>query len=366
MQFVIHGATLRGFGSSYVGRSICDHLPAFPEHDFIVLVPRSWPKTTRQTSNITYRVMPGGWPGKAGVEFWHLPRLGRAADATLALTDTSSPRSVGPQVLLVQNAYIAYDWRSIDVPMRFGFAAKMRAIERYFALSRRKVDVFTVQTESMKRRLSEKWAIPAEDIHVVPSTTDVSSISRKQTGIEPIIACVTSAAPHKNLHRLPEMMQHLKALGSRLRCVVTVSSSLVPEVVDDARRRNVGDSLEFIGSLDRERVQALLSRALCSLAPTLLESFGLPYFEAMANECPVIAADVDFAREACGDAALYADGTSPRSFAEAIHRLTEDPGLRAQLVAAGLGRVQSRLSSWSTITGRYVALLTQVAGAGKA
>jgi glycosyltransferase involved in cell wall biosynthesis len=72
--------------------------------------------------------------------------------------------------------------------------------------------------------------------------------------------------------------------------------------------------------------------------PSLCGPENLPPLEAMALGCPVVASDIEGAREQLGDAALLVRATEPASLADAIERVRTDRDLRARLVEAGLKR----------------------------
>src|SRR5207245_2815922 len=65
---------------------------------------------------------------------------------------------------------------------------------------------------------------------------------------------------------------------------------------------------------DRERLAALYAGAVALLHPSLYEGFGLTVLEAMSVGTPVIAARTPGLVETCGDAARYADPSTPESF----------------------------------------------------
>lgn len=95
--------------------------------------------------------------------------------------------------------------------------------------------------------------------------------------------------------------------------------------------------------------------------PTLLESFSGTYLEAMKAGCPILTSDRDFAREVCGEAALYFDPLDADSIVRTILRLRDEPGLRQRLIAAGQKRLQQRFPTWAEVTERYVELLRKIA-----
>ena len=54
-----------------------------------------------------------------------------------------------------------------------------------------------------------------------------------------------------------------------------------------------------------ENCPKLYNQADAMFLPTLLETFSASYPEAMKMERPILTSDLDFAKDICGDAALY-------------------------------------------------------------
>jgi glycosyltransferase involved in cell wall biosynthesis len=85
--------------------------------------------------------------------------------------------------------------------------------------------------------------------------------------------------------------------------------------------------------------------------PSLRESFGLVALEAMAMNLPVIASRIGGLEEVVehGRTGLLVAPGDAVVLADAIQRLTEDPGMRKEMGAAGRQRVESRFGLDSTI-----------------
>ena len=96
------------------------------------------------------------------------------------------------------------------------------------------------------------------------------------------------------------------------------------------------------------------------ILPTLLESFGLTYLEAMQNNCPIITSDLEFARYVCGDAALYFDPKSPSSILDMIIKLKDDQKLRMRLVENGQKRIKSFFKSWDDVAREYLKVIESI------
>jgi len=100
----------------------------------------------------------------------------------------------------------------------------------------------------------------------------------------------------------------------------------------------------FEGYVKEERLQECYSQADLFLAPSLYESFGLTYLEAMRTGLPVVtfsngaATEIFAAGEA--DGAVLVPAENDKNFATAVSKLAENPRLRHDLGQAGLRRFQ--------------------------
>jgi len=108
------------------------------------------------------------------------------------------------------------------------------------------------------------------------------------------------------------------------------------------RRAYTDERIEWLGRIDDTERVARLQGADVFCAPSLHgESFGIVLLEAMAAHTPVVASDISgYAKVARGglDAQLVPPGDAP-ALAAALSAVLSDPGRRAELVAAGLQRV---------------------------
>lgn len=122
----------------------------------------------------------------------------------------------------------------------------------------------------------------------------------------------------------------------------------------------VRKNIEFTGRLATSKAQELISNAAAMIMPSKMESFGIPYYEAMALGCPVVAADKDFSREALGDAGLFAEEDSPGAFATQIAKILKPGKLRSRLVDEGTIRYQQRCTTWTKIAKEFLNILKEM------
>ena len=106
------------------------------------------------------------------------------------------------------------------------------------------------------------------------------------------------------------------------------------------RPRAAAAGVRLLGHLPHPDVLAAMARAAIVVVPSRWEEpFGLAALEAMASGAALIASPRGGLPELVGGAALLA-GPDPAALGAAMLRLTEDPGARAALSAAGLARAR--------------------------
>lgn len=178
-----------------------------------------------------------------------------------------------------------------------------------------------------------------------------------------VLLALTRYYRHKNLEVLIEMFERH---GERLRDVTVVltidpaqgygADKFLKRIETSAAR----DHFVNVGSVGRSELAAYYRNAQALIMPSVLETTGLPYFEAMQYGTPVLAGDMDFAREACGDAALYFDPWNADSVFEAVARFRNDPSIGPLLVERGGKRAATMICSVDDIVRGGVERLEQL------
>ena len=346
-----------------IGRNIISGLLAVTaDHQFYV-----WTADAECPSSLNRAVIRRvtvGPVGKIPFENVVIPRTLQKiqADVLFSLGDTASIRPRVPHLLLVQQAYLAYAPQQLDFQIPWPLRMKLAVMQKYFEAGLRNVTMLVVQTEFMRARLAARWSIPDNRIRVVRSAVDDASPGVGQADLtmassSPYVCYVADPLAHKNHELLPQMMRILIREEPRLRLKLTVGAEDLPSVTRDAKRLGVLQQFDFVGRLDRHRIFSLYKNAVALVMPSKLESFGLPLYEAMAVGCPIVVSDRPFAREACGQAALYADPDAAETFADYISKLLSDPAFRDE--RSRLVRERHREIHWTARDAgeRYLAIL---------
>jgi glycosyltransferase involved in cell wall biosynthesis len=120
----------------------------------------------------------------------------------------------------------------------------------------------------------------------------------------------------------------------------------------------LGGRVHFLQPVSRAALVQLYSGAAMLLHPSFIEGFGNPVAEAMACGCPVVTSDRSAMPEVAGGAALLADPHDSGAIAAALRRVTDEPGLAADLRARGLARAAEL--DWRAFAAANLALYRRV------
>lgn len=126
---------------------------------------------------------------------------------------------------------------------------------------------------------------------------------------------VGNAYPHKNLERLLEAFMLLRQNDIKL-VLVGKEDFFYKRLKEKVKNMGLEKSIEFLGEVSDQNLTNLYRNAKALIVPSLMEGFGLPALEAMANKCLVLASDVPSLREICKDTAIYFDPYNPKNIEE--------------------------------------------------
>ncbi|MFH1131037.1 MAG: glycosyltransferase [Pseudomonadota bacterium] len=362
MKIGLNAGTLRGLGSSFVGRHLVSALvEKCEDHELVMWVPDVWQWNQKDFgANVRIMNVAAGALNKGVFENVHIRReIGRGRIQKLfSLCDASILRCSVPHLLLVQQAHLVFEENEYGFLLSARAKLRHKMMAQYFKAGMSSVTCFTVQSQHMKRRLSTRWGIPQGNIVVVPSAIediDVSEVAPLST--TPYVCYLASASPHKNHLLLAELCAALGNCANEISCVVTVDRKEVPDLVSMAQKYGVLNRIVFVGRLSTLQARRLLFDALALVMPSKMESFCLPLYEAMSVGCPVVAADEEYAHDACGDVALYADVNSGEAFAQHVAALFDSEQKRAYFGKAGQMRFLEMRKSWPEIAQQYLSII---------
>jgi glycosyltransferase involved in cell wall biosynthesis len=169
-----------------------------------------------------------------------------------------------------------------------------------------------------------------EHVRVAPEVDDDAVLARHGLAPGGYLLAVSSLKWNKNFGIIPRA---LNLLGSQQRLPVAVAGGSDRRVYQGIEAPPP-DAMKMLGFVPDEELNVLYRHAAWFIFPSLYEGFGLPPLEAMANGCPVLAAQAASIPEIYGDAVLYFDPNDPASLAARLREVTQRrdaPALREAL-----------------------------------
>lgn len=275
-------------------------------------------------------------PGPASHRWEQWPLLRHARGAFLVNFSYSGPWLKRNQLVTVHDATVRV------MPETFSRRYRLFHNASVSVLGRRARSLMTVSRFS-RDELRQHFGLHRPDIVVGveggeharrPSADDAAVLQRHGLTAGAYVLAVGSDKPNKNFGLLASTM----ALLPDYPWPVAVAGARDIGIFRGAQVDAAG--FRFLGFVPDDALAALYRHAACFVLPSLYEGFGLPAVEAMANDCPVLAAQAASLPEVCGDAALYFDPRDPASLAGQLRRLADHAPLRAQLIAAGRERLR--------------------------
>lgn len=200
-------------------------------------------------------------------------------------------------------------------------------------------------------------------VHYYPSSADRISTIHSAAALAPLSAdavpppvsgryvlAVGNATLNKNFKVLAQAMAMLHKSFPDV-ALVHVGSDADETIAGTLAALGSKVRLERLKGLDDATLSRLYRGAVCLCVPSLYEGFCLPVLEAQGLHCPVVCSDRSATPEVAGSGALTFDPKDPRALAEALRSLLSTPGLREQLVQAGLDNLAR--FSWDKAARQY-------------
>jgi glycosyltransferase involved in cell wall biosynthesis len=232
--------------------------------------------------------------------------------------------------------------------------------------------VMTV-SETSKRDILRYFHVPDTKIDVIynaiderllepPSETEIAQVRERYQLNAPFVLYAGNIKPHKNLERLIEAFNTLRrgALENVKLLIIGDEISKYATLRRAVQRHKLHKHVRFFGFVSDKTLASLYHLASVFVFPSLYEGFGLPPLEAMAAGTPVITSNVSSLPEVVGDAALLIDPYEPDEIAAAMRRVLTEPGLREEMRARGLARVNQ--FSWDRSIHRVREIYDEVLG----
>lgn len=196
------------------------------------------------------------------------------------------------------------------------------------------------------RRIQELYGI-AQEPCVIPESIDLqewqsllASSPARTDSTKFVVLTVCRFYPRKRLHLL---LRAAKLLQSR---IPNLEIRIVGDGPEAARLKSLcrdlalGETVIWLGNADSAQLAGEYKSCNVFCLPSVQESFGIVYLEAMASGRPIVAARAASAPEVVKHGILV-DPENHKALAEGIEQLYRKPALRDELANAGSQCVQN-------------------------
>jgi glycosyltransferase involved in cell wall biosynthesis len=296
-------------------------------------------------------------PDRALTILWHRIGLPLPIDLITGRVDVfHSPDFVMPPVLRAAKVLTVHDLAFLLHP-ECADAGLRRYLEKTVPRSVARSDFILADSEHTKDDLICLLGVSPDKIAVVPGGVDPefspeedegrrAEMRSKLSGGHPYILNVGMIEPRKNLARLIEAFELLKARHHLPHRLVLAGKKgwLSNDIYRRAERSPLASEIVFPGFVSERELPLLYGAADLFAFPSLYEGFGLPPLEAMASGTPVVVSRSSSLPEVVGDAAQMVRPESAEELSLAMARVLTDGALRDAMVARGLE--QSRRFTW--------------------
>jgi glycosyltransferase involved in cell wall biosynthesis len=296
-----------------------------------------------------------------------LRRIERKAAPNVVFTVFGPPffRSRAPQLVGFALPHLIYERDALMPQETF----KDRIGDRLRCKLFRRADHLVVETETARVRLARRLGIPLSRVSVVPNSFNplLERIADIDTRPPATFAVLIPSAYywHKNLEIVPEVAAQMRrrdpGLDFVFRLTLAPGSPEWLAIADKARKLGVKDRVSTLGVVKITELARAYADASAVYLPTLREVSTAVYPESFFFRRPLVTADMDFARELCGEAAIFVPPRDAAATAERLIELARSAALRAHLVSKGDGQLVAGYPAPAGKLQMQLELLAQVA-----
>ncbi|MBI4089356.1 MAG: glycosyltransferase family 4 protein [Candidatus Levybacteria bacterium] len=186
------------------------------------------------------------------------------------------------------------------------YSLKLLSYKFIIGRAAKKAKKILTVSNATKKEIVDHLKIKENKVVVTYEGVDnrISKIKNQKSKIDgKYFLYVGNAYPHKNLERLLEAFNILNADVNLI--LVGKEDYFYKRLKKKIIQVNPSKKVIFLQNVSDQELSDLYKNALALVFPSLMEGFGLPALEAMANKCLVLASDISALKEICADAAIY-------------------------------------------------------------
>ncbi|MFC0003022.1 glycosyltransferase family 4 protein [Micromonospora siamensis] len=215
----------------------------------------------------------------------------------------------------------------------------------------------------MREQVTRLFGVPDGRVDVVPNGVDdrafrarpraVADARARFAGEGPLVGFAGRLVYEKGVQHLVRAVPQLRRRHPGLRVLVAGDGPYKAELVAEADRLDLHDTVRFTGFLDSVALPAMLGATDATVVPSLYEPFGMIALEAAAAGAPLAVAATGGLAEIVepGITGVTFPHSDPDALAGAVDQLLGDEVFARRVARRARGMVTERYG-WSTIAAR--------------
>ena len=265
-----------------------------------------------------------------------------------------------PQVISINNAFQVYPWRDLfSCVARNHFA--LAALRFFSTQSLKASNGVLVQTSAMKFQVEKNLKSSNLPVRVISKPLTKTTFNKASPELEAVpparrssvaftFLYVATAEKHKNHRILTKAVEELKTEGLNVRVLFTISKNELVRITGRAGARLLASgNVVTLGWVPPDQLEALYGQADACVMPSLIESQSSAHIEAFSFGKPQVCSDLYYAREICGNAALYADPYDGNEWSRQMKNIITNANIRNELSSRGKEVLRSLPNSWESV-----------------
>lgn len=224
---------------------------------------------------------------------------------------------------------------------------KLFLVKRYINI----VELTLCQTDNIYQRLKIQYKLKKLKIIPTPLSLSFTNINSNiefnfPTG-KKIFMYPSSFSSHKNFEIIISLGKLIMSQKLPFLIVITIDEVKAKNYLSIIKNQNI-DCIYNTGKLSLNEISALYKKSDALLFPSFLETYGLPYLEAMFFEKPILTSNLDFAKAICGDLPFYFNPNNAESILFEMIHFTEDKSKLKEKLEKGKDRIKA-LPDWDAV-----------------
>lgn len=189
----------------------------------------------------------------------------------------------------------------------FLYKAKLIGYKYVIAKAAENAKKIITVSKATKKEIIDHLKIEPKNVTVIYEAVDDKIASKNLRGKKKkYFLYVGNAYPHKNLDRLINAFANFNKKDISL-VLVGKEDYFYKGLKEKVKNMEIRNRVLFYENVSDEELSKLYKNAIALIMPSLMEGFGLPILEAMANKCLVLASGIPAFRELCGKNAIFFD-----------------------------------------------------------